>query len=302
MIDPDTSSSSRLRFRLATVLLCVLANGCMQTAKSLVEISSLQGEIIKAFGEPGVHVNLHNDVSLTVTFINSPLNEKSPEERQKRAAATAAFVKGHYASVGKLKEIWVGFIKQKSSYVVITYTEGLEYFGFDKNAYPLPGTGADFSMAGNGDEFQPKAVYSSSRKQTDVSIPRLQLEGDLNEGLVLTPHFAVPGDATGVKRSSLPSSVNLDFAAYSRKPLFAGETKVSALTDGTVVFATLGRFSSSKLAEGKFSGFLFLQVAYTDFHRMTAGENLVLRVGDKEYQITEEQLTAMREMTQYVRE
>jgi hypothetical protein len=35
---------------------------------------------------------------------------------------------------------------------------------------------------------------------------------------------------------------------------------------------------------------------------MTAGKKLTLRLGDREYQLTEEQVKALREMTEYVRD
>jgi len=53
-------------------------------AKSLVDLSKLQADIIKEYGDKGVYVNLNNSSSLTITFINSPLNAKGPHERAKR--------------------------------------------------------------------------------------------------------------------------------------------------------------------------------------------------------------------------
>jgi hypothetical protein len=80
----------------------LLATGCAQLAKSLVEISRLQAELVKEYGEEGVNVNLTNSRLLTVTFVNSPLNAKGPEERAKRAEQAATFVKQHYPSIDQI--------------------------------------------------------------------------------------------------------------------------------------------------------------------------------------------------------
>jgi hypothetical protein len=269
----------------------------------LVEISRLQAEIGKEYGETDVNVSLTNSSSLTVTFINSPLNAKGPEERASRAKQTAAFVKQHYPSIDQLAEIWVSFVRQETRYIVVNYSEGLGFFGFDKNARPL-GRPEEAQAMGNSDNaMRPLAVYSAKQNQTEIKITRLQLEGDMNYGLALASHFTVPGDATGVRRSSsFPQSVSFDFSSYSEKSIFPGEPKITALADGKVVFETSQQFSTSKSPEGKFSEFLLLQVPYPAFRRMTAGKKLTLRLGDREYQLTEEQVKALREMTEYVRD
>src|SRR6266540_1519051 len=79
--------------------------------------------------------------------------------------------------------------------------------------------------AGKSDSsIRPMAIYSPRLKETDIRITRLQLEGDLNHGLAAAPHFTVPGDASGVRRSaSLPRAVSFDFASYSEKSMFPGE-------------------------------------------------------------------------------
>jgi hypothetical protein len=288
---------------LALLLSCLLAAGCAQVAKSLVEISRLQAELIKEYGEEGVNVNLTNSRLLTVTFINSPLNIKGPEERAKRAEQAATFVNQHYPSIDQIAEIWVSFVRQETRYIVVNYSEGLGFFGFDKNARPLSRPEEGPTTGNSDSSMRPMAVYLPTLKQTDVRITRLQLEGDLNYGMALAPHFTVPGDATGVIRSSsLPRSVNFDFASYSEKSMFPGEPRITVLADGKVVFETSAQFSTSKLPDGKFTEFLKLQIPYPTFRRMTTGKTLTLRLGDREYKLTDEQVEALREMTQYVKE
>jgi hypothetical protein len=83
------SSSRSLSLTVVLILSCLLAAGCAQVAKSLGELSRLHAEIVKEYGEKDVGVNLNNDTSLSITFINSPLNAKAPEERAKRAEQAA---------------------------------------------------------------------------------------------------------------------------------------------------------------------------------------------------------------------
>ena len=304
MIDHDRSSSSRSSFlAVAVLLLCLLTSGCAQVAKSLVELSRLQQVIIKEYGEKDVNVNLLNSTSLSITFINSPLNEKGPEERAKRAEQTAAFVIQHYPSIDQISAIWVGFVKSETHFIVVHYSQSLDFFGFDKEGRPLSGPEERQPTGSSENSIQPIAKYSPNLNQTDVIITRLQLEGDLNYGLAVEPHFTVPGDATGFRRSSsYPQSVSFDFASYSPISMFPGELKITALADGNAVFETSAQFSTSKSPDGKFSEFLLLQVPYPAFRRMAAGKKLRLRMGDREYEFTGEQVAALREMMRHVKD
>ena len=299
-----TLSSRSLSLTLVTVVSCLLATGCAQVVTSLGEISKLQAEIVKEYGEPGVNVNLNNSNVLTVTFINSQLNAKGPAERAKRAQQTAEFVKQHYLSIAKLDEIWVGFFRQQTRYIVVTYNEGLGFFGFDKNARALREREEFRAVVKTSDpDPYPTVVYSPSLKQTEISIMRLQLEGDLNNGLAIAPHFTVPGDVTGLRRSAAkPKSIGIDFASYSLNSQFPGETKLVFSADNRVVYKTTGVFSTSKQTNGNFSEFLLVQVPYPAFRRLAMGEKLIISLGDKQYELTDEQCAGLREMTRYVSE
>jgi len=292
--------SSRNRFLLLLCFSC-LAASCKQLVGSLNEISKLQQAIIREYGEQGVHVNLHNSTALTITFINSPLNARSVEERARRAQQTAQFVKQHYASIATIHEIWVTFVQQETRYVVVTYTKGLEFFGFDKNAVPMRRS-YDAPVAKAPDPY-PTVVYSPAMKQTDVSIMRLQLEGDLNNGVALAPHFAVPGDVTGLRRSLVtPESVGLDFASYSTSVRFPGETKLIVRSDGRAVYETTSQFSTSRQADGSFSEFLLIKVPYPAFRQMANGKKVTVTLGENQYELSDDQRAGLREMTRYVKD
>lgn len=304
MTDRNMSSSSHRTFRaVAVLLLCLLAPGCGQLARSLVDLSRLQAAIIKEYGDKNVNVNLNNSTVLTVTFINSPLNAYGREERAKRASQTAEFINRHYPSIAEMEEIWVSFVRAETRFIVVNYTESLDVFAFDKTGRPLTLAPKGPPASVPDDSLRPIAVYSPNLKQTEVMITSLQLAGDLNQGMALAPHFTVPGDATGVRRSaSSPQSVSFDFASYSEKSLFPGETRIRVLADGKAVFETSGVFSTSRQADGLFSEFLWLKIPYPAFRRMTTGKKLTLKLGDNEYRLTDEQVEALRGMTQYVGE
>ena len=301
-----SSFARSLHIPASLLMLCLLCAGCGSFGKSMNEMSRLHAGILKKYSEKDVGVNLHNSSLLTVTFINSPLNAKSPEERALRAQETAAFVVRNYPSINQIEEIWVSFLHSESRFIVVSYSKTLEVYGFDKEARAL---GPPGDSGGAGDRagysptsLEPVATYSPQKKETEVIITRLQLEGDLEHGLALVPHFKVPGDATGVRRSSIfPESVVFDFASYSDNSMFPGDAKITALADRSVVFETRDRFSGTRLPTGGFTEFLQIEVPYPAFHQMVSGKKLTLRLGDREFELTNSQIKALRKMTEYVK-
>ena len=289
----------------ATVLLlfCLLASGCAQAVKSLGEVSRLHAEIVKEFGEKEVGVNLFNDTVLTVRFFNSPMNDKTAEERAQRAEQTVAFVKDHYSSVRKMTAIWVVFVKVQTRFLFVHYSETVGAFGFDRDGSPLrrPEDKLPDQYAGR---TKPSAHYSEALRQTDIIIEHLKLEGDASFGMSVMVHFTVPGEATKLKRSlSAPEVVSFDFSSFSEKSMFPGEPQIAAVADGQIVFQTKDQFSTSKSPDtGNFSESLALHIPYKAFRRMVGGKKLTMLIGDRAYDFTGEQLEALHEMTKFVKE
>jgi hypothetical protein len=298
----EAMSSRRNYLVLLAPLACLLLASCGKQPATVSELASLQRDIVRMYGENGVNVNLSEEVSLTVTFINSPLNSKTQDDRARRAQETAVFVKQHYPSIQKLEEIWVVFLRQETRFVVITTSYWMDYFGFDKGARPLPMPNEDPSEAGSDGALKPTAVYSPSLNETDISINRLQLEGDMSQGVAVAPHFVISGDVTGVRLSGVaPKSVSFDFASYSEKSMFPGKIEIVFLADGKVVYQKQDTFSTSKSADGGYSEFLLVQVPYEAFRRMIAGTTLTIRLGDREFLLNKGQLNALRSMIDYVK-
>lgn len=299
------------RCSVATLLICLLLAGCgSNVVSSLRDLAKLQTAIGVKFGDGDVNVNLNNDTVLTVTFINSSLNAGNSSDRGRRAQETATFVKEHYPPAKTLEAIWVGFVKQETHFIFVTTTYSLDYFEFDRDAHPFaPNTdpapvkrneSSKVDVATSG--FQPSAVYDSSLDQTIITIPTLLLTGTLDEGMSVVPHFVVAGDATGLRRSSPPAFVTLDFNCYSRSPLFTKETQIALQANEQSVYTHKHSFSIMKQSDGLFLQTLSIKVPFTNFKKFANGTRGAIQVGPNRYDLTAGQLAGLSEMTKYVQE
>ena len=117
------SSARHPSLPLALLLSLLLLPACGKLA-SWNEISRLHDEIVKKFGDKEVGVNLHNSTSLSITFFNSPMNAKSPEDRARRAKQTAIFINKRYPSINQIESIWVYFVRTQTYYLVVHSSPG----------------------------------------------------------------------------------------------------------------------------------------------------------------------------------
>ena len=282
------------------VLSCLFAPSCgTNIAKTLRDLVLVRSEIVKKFGdEVNVRVSAGKPATILATFINSALNEKSEEERLKRAQETAEVVKANYGSIKTIDEIWVGFARQTTRYAFFHFTEGLGMYGFDNNAQPLqPLEGSSSDEVGS--DLWPRANYSAYSRRSDISWG-IQLEGEAGAGLTMIPHFSVPGDANHIQPKP-PAEVGFDFASYAKKQKFPGLTDVLFLADGKIVFHTDGQFSTSKSADNMISEFLYVKVPYRAFRQLTSAAQVTIKLGEHHYQLTSEEIEGLRRMTHYVK-
>ena len=279
----------------------LLVCGCSTAkdlGKTLGELTVVRDELIKKFGEQDVNVRVNtfqDRRSISVMYINSPLNQKTTEERAKRAQETAAIVRQHYPSIKNVSEIWVGFMRVTTRLVVFHSSEMIEVLGFDNEGRAL----SDHGLAPL-DPSLPVVRYLASQNKTDISSNGIQLEGTPEKGVAVVPHFSVTGDVNKT-RPTPPNEVSLDFAAFSDKPKFPNLTKILFVVDNKVVYVTEGQFSTSKIAGDMYSEFLYLKVPTAVFLKITSGNSVKLRLGEHEYTLTESQILQIQRMADYFR-
>lgn len=293
---------SLYRYALCVVLTsCLLAYGCStakDVGKTLGALAKARAELIKKFGEEDVNLRANtfdNRTSLSVTFVNSPLNQKTAEERAKRAQETAEIVRQHYPSIKNVSEIRVAFMRVTTRLAILHWSEMLDMYGFDNEARAL----RDGSVAPL-DPSQPVVRYLASQNKTDISSNAIQLEGTAEKGVTLVSHFSVAGNVNKITPKP-PDEVALDFAAFSEKPKFPNVTKIVFLADNKVAYSTEGQFSTSKLADGMYSEFLYLKVPTAAFLEITSGRAVKIRLNEYEYMLTENQILQIQRMSDYIK-
>ena len=279
---------------------CLFAYGCSTAkdlGKKLGDLVEVRSELIKKFGEQDVNVRVNtfeNRTTIAVIFVNSPLNEKSSNERAKRAQETAEIVRQHYPSIKITNEIWVGFMRATTRLVVFHWSEMIETYGFDNEARALRDPGV-----APVESSQPTVRYFANQNKTEISGGSIQLEGTSENGVLFFPHFSVVGDVNKIKPKP-PDVVGLDFAAFSDKPKFPNVTKIVVISDN-VVYRTEGQFSTSKIAGDMYSEFLYLKVPTAAFLKITSGKTVKVKLSEHEYTLTESQILQMQRLSDYLR-
>ncbi|HEU4767599.1 MAG TPA: hypothetical protein VFS77_09495 [Pyrinomonadaceae bacterium] len=290
------------RYLLCLALMSgLLACGCStakDVGKTWGDLARVRAELIKKFGEEELDLRLNtirNQSTISVVYINTPLNQTTPEERAKRARETAQIVRQHYPFIKNVGEIWVGFMRVTTRLVVFRRSEMLEVYGFDNEGRPLGHPGAV-----PVDPTQPEVRYSASQNKTDISSTVIQLEGTEEKGVSLVAHFSVAGDVNKVTPKP-PKEVGLDFAAFSEKPKFSNLTKIVFLSDNKSVYVAEGQFSTSKIPNDMYSEFLYLQVPRAAFLKISSGSSLKIKLDENEYTLTESQVLQLQRMSDYLK-
>lgn len=283
---------------LASSLLVCGCSTARDLGKTLSELTTVRDELIKKFGEQDVNVRVNTFQAraiISIMYVNSPLNQKTTEERAKRAQETAEIVRQYYPSIKNVSEIWVGFTRVITRLVVFHSSEMIEVLGFDNEGRALRDPG-DAPL----NPSLPVVRYVASQNKTDISSNGIQLEGTPEKGVTVVPHFSVTGDVNKT-RPRPPNEVSLDFAAFSDKPKFPNVTKIVFLVDNKVVHITEGQFSTSKIAGDMYSEFLYLKVPTAVFLKITSGSTVKIRLGEHEYTLTEIQILQIQRMSDYLR-
>lgn len=285
----------RLAISLLIPLLLLCYFGCGRNVlDSLGEIAQLRNDLIKEFHEQNIEVSVQNSTNLAVTFVNSPLNGL-PDERFRRAQETALFIKRHYAGIDRLESILVRFMKNEMRMYIVNYTEEIDSFVFGKNAVLI---GAPPGYEPFNDEEGVTVNYNPTRNESEVRITRLQLEGDTDKGLALSPRFKVRGDASTAGHTvGIPSAIIFDFASFAPEKIFKSDPAFKIVADGNTILNDKAYNLSATTAGG--NEFLVQAVPLDQFLKLTEAKTVLLALGNKEYSLTEAQLHALRDMASY---
>ncbi len=285
-------------FLIVILISALLTAGCGEVVKTYSDLMAVQSELTKIFGgEVNVNVRDGGDygVMIGVYFINSPLNDRAEEARQAQATQAAHIVKASYPRMQKVRELWVGFIRKKTRFVVFHHNQIVSMHGFDNNAAALPTPDNEVTFVPKTN-LQVTPTYDSTNDLTDISVSGIQLEGEPGGlGVTLLPYFTVRGSVRQGTRPP-PKSVELNFASYSEKPRFPQTVPITFVADGKVVHKTEGAFT------GKDAQFCYLKVPYTAFRSIVGGKELLIKLGDEEFPLTPSQIRAMHAMTEYLTE
>jgi len=275
-----------------------------EVGKTLGSLGELRSEIIKRFGEE-VNVNLNSipgHRTLSITFVNSQLNDKSSDERNERAQQTVDIVKSHYPDIKSVDQIFVMFSKVATALGIFHSSSVIDQIAFDKEGKPIQGVITSAPFAPDTDEeaeLKPRVTYSPTQNQTEIYLDGIQLEGVAGNGLTMVPRLTVTGN-TNKETPSAPAFIRFDFASFAEKPMFPGLTDISLVGD-QISYRTKGQFSTSRSNDGLASEFLYLNVPYSMFQQMIAGKVLTVKLSERKYQLTREQFHALQRMTQYVK-
>lgn len=295
--------------RIVTIaLLCLLTAGCSNVVKSLSGLNALRQHLIEKYGDQ-VNLNLHNSHYLNVVFINSPLNHQDRVKRIERAQDAARFVALNYDDIKSIEQIWISFVASETRYLVIHYTQGLDSFGFDRN-----GASLDTQTIRNdavvydeskkeSDARAPVARYSEATNETDISITRIQLEGDINRGIALVPHFTVSGDARiRGAATAAPDFVVFDFASYADKPVFKESPALEVYCDGKLALkgvAPLVPTGATGMDESV-GQFLSVHVSFKLLQRMGDSKRVRIVLGPRQFELLPDDISALARMTAYI--
>lgn len=276
--------------------------------KSLGGLNSLRQKLIEKYGDE-VNVNLHNSRYLFVVFVNSPLNNQDPLKRSERAQDAARFVASNYEGIKTIELMWITFMASETRFFVIHYNQGIDSFPFDRTGKavnptgtPRDGAAAD-SYTLPSDPRAPVARYHAASNQTDISVTRIQLEGDMNRGVALVPHFRVAGDARSLGTATLPpSQVVLDFASYTDKPVFRDSAPLEIYCDDRPAFkGTAALLPTGESGMDETVGqFLTIHVPFQLLQQMANSKRVRIVLKPKRFQLSAEDITALQRMTAYV--
>lgn len=289
----------RVRRIILAILIAssLLTTACLrEVANSLTEVRKVYEALDKEFGEP-VFVNVNegprNHLALNISFINSALNSRSANERAARAQRTADIVQQTYTRINNLDEIWVGFLRQETHYVILHRSEMIDYFSFYKDGRKFSARSEPSGVIDAGVEDGITVQYSGVTRQSDVLVNGIYLEGEPGgvSNMKVVPHYTVRGDVRA-GRVEPPQVVAFDFTADGQRPDVRQTVPITFLADKKPVWQLNADFYGSSCP---------VLVPYATFSKMIAARELTIKVGSKEYPLKRSEFALLQRMGEYVK-
>ena len=299
--------SSRKTITGLMIATSLVVGGCSLVG-SLGALTTLRRRLIQKYHDE-VAVNLQNSRYLSVVFVNSPLNNQDQAKRIERAQDAARFVALNYEEIKSIEAVWISFMVSETRLIVFHHNQIIDAFPFDRNGASLQ-TATVRNNAVVYDEARketddraPVLRYLTSTDQTEISVTRIQLEGDMNRGIALVPHFIVAGDARKLGTAiGPPEFVVLDFASYSDKPIFQPNPPLEAYCDGRLAlkgFAALVPSAQSGTDES-IAQFLSVRISFKLLQKMAKSEHVKIILGPRQFELRPDDINALAQMAAYV--
>lgn len=286
-----TSQSTKTSIAFA-VLGAMFLSACSTGAlKTLSDLNAIRQHLKQKYHDE-VGVNLTNSRFLNVVFVNSSLNKLDDGARAQRAQEAALFVSRNYEGIKSIQTIWISFVATETHLISFHRTDVLGAFGFDKDGRRI-GSGSETEE----DPRAPVAKFSESRNETEVSVTRIQLQGNMDEGVALVPHFTVTGD-TRRGPAAAPEFVILDFACYSREPAFTKNAELEIVCDERPTVKGFAQLlpSSASGSDETIAQFLTVRISFKSFLKMSAAQHVTILLGPKRFKLKPDDINALAGM------
>lgn len=142
------------------------------------------------------------------------------------------------------------------------------------------------------------ASYFPGGRHVTVQVAPLQVAGNMRDGIVLIPSFIVPG-----KKVLEPKLVDLQFIVDSPADAIAPILKAQIFSDRRELASGVPKLlTRGKPVNNSVTRILMYKITYGKFLQMLKGREVSIRLGDFEFNLTEQQLASMRDLQRIVAE
>lgn len=94
------------------------------------DLFKIRAKVQKIITTGDIAVNINNGAYLSISIINSALNNKTSGDRKTTAEKVAAIAYKNYADREHLKEVFVVFASHERKYLIVDYNSTIETFSY----------------------------------------------------------------------------------------------------------------------------------------------------------------------------